>query len=123
MKKLDPVFYQKTLWERICFKIQKFLESRVFNIIFSIAIILNLFLEEIRVFIIPDHYDFQTEVVILILFLFFVLEMLLSFIFIKNYRFSFFFYFDIVAICGLIPEVHLLYESDNQDYVLQEKNT
>ena len=118
----QPKTNEKTLWEKICYQVEKFLESKVFNIIFAIAILINLFLEDIRIFVIPDDYDFQIEVVKLILFLFFVLEMCLSFIFIKSYRFSFFFYFDIVAICGLIPEAHLLYESHHQDYIYEDKN-
>jgi hypothetical protein len=113
---------EKTKWEIICQKVEHILESKIFSLIFLFIIIMNLFLEEIRLLVIPEDYDFMIELTILLLFVFFFAEMLASFIFIKNYRFSFFFFFDLVAIGGLIPEVHLLYEKLEYAYSEEVKN-
>jgi hypothetical protein len=121
-KYYDEIKHNDSKWEKSTITVEKYLESKCFTYIFAIAIVLNLLIEDVRLIAIPYEYDYYIEVIKLLLFLFFSTEFLLTFIFIKTFRFSFFFYFDLIAIAGLIPEVHLLYDLHHDEFVKEEKN-
>jgi hypothetical protein len=107
-------------WDKSSTFAENILHSKTFTICFTVAIVLNLFLDELKEIFFPKEYDSMIEIVLVFLFSFFVAEVLFSFIFIRGYRFSFFFYADIFAIAGLVPTVQIFFHSDsNLEYTPQ----
>lgn len=107
---------KKDLWKRSQEIMTCIFNSPIFSFVFLINIITALFLENLKIVILPKSWDHSIDVVMLAVFIFFLLEIILHIIFIQNYRFSFFFYADILAVCGLIPEIHIFYGVHDSQY-------
>jgi hypothetical protein len=112
---------KKDLWKRSQEIMNNFFNSPIFSLVFLINIVTALFLENLKIVILPKSWDHSIDVIMLAVFVFFLLEIILHIIFIKNYRFSFFFYADLLAVCGLIPEIHLFYGGHDSEYTGEQE--
>jgi len=97
--------------------LKKMLLSKYFSILATLAIVIILFLEDLRVIVIHKKYDTLVDVIMLLMIIFIFLEISLFIILVKGYRFSFFFWLDICSFCSLIPDIMILFIHDEHlDY-------
>lgn len=104
-------------FENIKKSFKKMIMSKLFSVFATIAIIVILFLEDLRVIAIHKNYDTLVDVILLIIIVFIFLEISLFILLVKRYRFSFFFWLDLCSFCSLIPDILLLFIHDEHlDY-------
>ena len=97
------------------------LKGKVFSLMIILAILILLFLEDIKILAINYHYDKIIDSIIFFFYLFVIFEFIVFNIFFKNYRFSLFFWLDIISIITLIPEIHLFNHHEDNVYDNQSK--
>jgi hypothetical protein len=103
------------LYEKIGKKIVNFFHTRYFSILFTINVVIALFLDSLKRIFFPISWDKGIDIIMASVFLFFIVEISIQFVFEKSYRFSFFFFADVLSVCGLIPELHLFLDT-HYDY-------
>lgn len=106
---------------RLGYTMKKILHSSCFTIILTCAIIIILFIEDLKELCIPKEYDFWVDLIVLLIYCFFLLEFTLFTIFMKSYRFSFFFFIDVLSISGLTPTIEIFWTDyhHHPEYVIQ----
>jgi hypothetical protein len=103
------------LYQKVGKKIVGFFHSRYFSILFTINVLIALFLDSLKRIFFPISWDKGVDIIMATVFLFFIVEISMQFVFEKSYRFSFFFFADVLSVCGLIPELHLFMDT-HYDY-------
>jgi hypothetical protein len=115
---------QTNSFENIGKLLKKALLSKYFSILATLAIIIILFLEDLRVIVIHKKYDTLVDVIMLLMIIFIFLEISLFILLVKSYRFSFFFWLDICSFCSLIPDIMILFIHDEHlDYYNMSNNS
>ena len=108
---------KKDCWNGFLKNTRKILLSHIFSFLATFAIIIILFVDDVRIIAINKDYDIYVDAVMLIIIIFIFFEITAFIIFIKGYRFSFFFWLDICSFCSLIPDMFRLFVDDNNlDY-------
>lgn len=92
--------------------IRRLLMSPVFSFFATFAIVIILFIDDIRIIAIHKKYDTFIDVLMVIIISFIFFEISSFIIFIRGYRWSFFFWLDICSFCSLIPDLMILFVHD-----------
>jgi hypothetical protein len=94
-----------TCWKKLSKKVSGFLHSLPFSTLTTSIIVLELFLDDLRILLLPKEIDRPIDLFIFASALLFCCEILLSCLFVENYLFSFFNFVDILSTASLIPYV------------------
>ena len=98
-------------------RIKNILRSSMFSVIVTIAVLILLFLDDIRLLAINKYYDNSVDIILVSFFTFLVVEVIIFAFFIKQYRFTIFFWLDIMSILTLIPEINFFFPIKGDYYV------
>jgi hypothetical protein len=97
--------------------LRKIILSGPFSFFATFAIIIILFIEDIRTVAIDKKHDNIIDIVLVMMITFIGIEISLFITIIRSYRFSFFFWLDIASVLSLIPDIMILFVHDeNLDY-------
>jgi hypothetical protein len=109
---------RKTCWKKFSNKVVAFLHSASFSILTTSIIVLELFLDDLRILFIPKEMDTPIDLFIFSSAILFCAEIVLSCIFVEGYLFSFFNFVDVLSTASLIPYVSVLSPDLGDEYTV-----
>jgi hypothetical protein len=92
-----------TCWRKFQAKSVAVLHSTPFSIVTTTIVILELFLDDVRILWIPKGADWYIDFFIFLSAILFCIEIILSCLFVENYLLSFFNFVDVLSTASLIP--------------------
>ena len=97
--------------------LRKALLSSFFSFFATFAIVVILFIDDLRIIGLHKKWDELVDVIMIIIIIFIFIEISLFFIVIRSYKYTFFFWLDICSFCSLIPDLLIIFVHDeNQEY-------
>jgi hypothetical protein len=120
---LKQIVIKKTRWQRISQKCKQILSSTAFTIFTSIIVLLDLFLDDVRVISLSKEHDSLIDALIFTVAVYFIFDTFLSCLFIDNYLFSFFFYMDVLSTASMFPYFGIFSENSNPDIYSYEDSS